>query len=89
MNDGPHSDYRSDLIATSSINTYSQGTNVIPAKDDNYTTLYRQIYYTNLLLNRAELFEDKAAIAIPVAEAKFSVHIVILSLYKFGEMQFY
>lgn len=71
VNDGPHSDYRSDLIATSSINTYSQGTNVIPAKDDNYTTLYRQIYYTNLLLNRAELFEDKAAIAIPVAEAKF------------------
>ena len=71
VSDGPHSDYRSDLIATSSINTYSQGTNVIPAEDDNYTTLYKQIYYTNLLLNRAESFEDKAAIAVPVAEAKF------------------
>ena len=71
VSDGPHSDYRSDLIATSSINTYSQGTNVIPSEDANYTTLYKQIYYTNLLLNRAESFSDKAAIAVPVAEAKF------------------
>ena len=49
--DGPHSDYRSDLICTSSINTYSQGTNAIPATDGNFTTLYKRIYYTNLLLN--------------------------------------
>lgn len=71
VSDGPHSDYRSDLIATSSINTYSQGTNVIPSEDANYTTLYKQIYYTNLLLKNAESFEDKASIAVPVAEAKF------------------
>lgn len=69
--DGPHSDYRSDLVAAASVNTYSQGTNVIPSEDANYTALYKQIYYTNLLLNHAESFEDKAAIAIPVAEAKF------------------
>lgn len=71
VSDGPHSDYRSDLIATSSINTYSQGTNTIPANDGNYTDIYKRIYYTNLLLNRAESFPNQDAIAIPVAEAKF------------------
>lgn len=72
VSDGPHSDYRSDLIATSSINTYSQGgTNTIPATDKNYTEIYKRIYYTNLLLDRAESFSDKNAIAIPIAEAKF------------------
>lgn len=69
--DGPHSDWRSDLIAGSSVNTYSKGTNSIPEKDDNYTTLYTRIYYTNLLLNKAESFADKSSIAVPVAEAKF------------------
>ncbi len=69
--DGPHSDFRSDLVATSSINPYSQGTNTIPASDKNYTEIYKRIYYTNLLLDRAVSFGDKDAIAIPVAEAKF------------------
>ncbi|MBD3590012.1 RagB/SusD family nutrient uptake outer membrane protein [Bacteroides sp. GM023] len=69
--DGPHSDWRSDLIAGASVNTYSKGTNSIPAKDDNYTKLYTQIYYTNLLLDKAESFADGASIAVPVAEAKF------------------
>ncbi|NDV79159.1 RagB/SusD family nutrient uptake outer membrane protein [Dysgonomonas sp. 511] len=71
LSDGVHSDYRSDLIATSSVNTYSQGTNTIPATDKNYEELYRRIYYTNLLLDRAESFGDKGAIAIPIAEARF------------------
>lgn len=71
VSDGPHSDYRSDLIATSSINTYSQGTNTIPSSDDNYEVLYTRIYYTNLLLNRAESFSDQNAITVPVGEAKF------------------
>lgn len=71
ISDGPHSDYRSDLVAASEVNVYSQGTNVIPAEDKNYKTLYKQIYYTNLLLSHAESFSDKEAIAIPVAEAKF------------------
>lgn len=71
VSDGPHSDYRSDLIATSSINTYSRGTNTIPSEDKNYTELYKRIYYTNLLLKNAESFENQNAIAVPVAEAKF------------------
>lgn len=71
VDDGPHSDYRSDLIATSSINSYSQGTNSIPSEDKNYTELYKRIYYTNLLLDRAEGFGDQESIAVPVGEAKF------------------
>lgn len=69
--DGPHSDYRSDLIATTAINAFSQGTNSIPATDANYTEIYKRIYYTNLLLNRAEGYSDKNEIAVPIAEAKF------------------
>ena len=71
VNDGPHSDYRSDLIATSSMNQYSQGTNSIPSEDKNYTTLYQRIYYTNLLLKNAKSFDNQEAIKVPVAEAKF------------------
>ena len=71
VSDGPHSDLRSDLVAESSLNQYSAGTNSVPEKDGNYTSLYTHIYYCNLLLDRAESFADKAAIAVPVAEAKF------------------
>lgn len=71
LSDGPHSDLRSDLCASSSVNPYSQGTNNIPEKDDNYTALYRRIYYTNLLLKNAASFGDASAISKPVAEAKF------------------
>ena len=71
VSDGPHSDLRSDLCATSSVNPYSQGTNTIPEKDDNYTSLYKRIYYTNLLLQKAESFSKPSAIAQSVAEAKF------------------
>lgn len=71
ISDGPHSDYRSDLLASNTINVYSQGTNSVPSEDENYTNLYKRIYYTNLLLNRAESFGDQASIAVPVGEAKF------------------
>ncbi|WP_297218599.1 RagB/SusD family nutrient uptake outer membrane protein [uncultured Prevotella sp.] len=71
VSDGPHSDTRSDLIAGANVNVYSQGTNTIPQSDGNYTTLYRQIYYTNLLLKKAASFGNQAAIAVPMAEAKF------------------
>lgn len=71
VSDGPHSDLRSDLYAASSVNTYSQGTNTIPASDGNYTSLYKKIYYTNLLLNRSDDFSDKTAIAVPMGEALF------------------
>lgn len=49
-----HSDYRSDLVCASAVNTYSQGTNPVTASDGNFTTLYKRIYYTNLLLQNAE-----------------------------------
>ena len=43
FSDGPHSDFRSDLmVSSSSINVYSQGTNSIPSTDDNYTNLYKR-----------------------------------------------
>ena len=71
VSDEPHSDYRSDLVAGSSMNVYSQGTNAIPATDANYTRLYKRIYYTNLLLKNAESFDVPADIIVPVAEAKF------------------
>ncbi len=82
--DGPHSDYRSDLVCTSSVNTYSQGTNAIPATDDNFTTLYKRIYYTNLLLKNAEGFADQAAIAAPKGEAlwfRAYLHFELVQLY--------
>ncbi len=71
IGDNVHSDYRSDLICTSSINTYSAGTNTIPTSDGNYTNNYKRIYYTNLLLKNAKSFSDAQSIAVPVAEAKF------------------
>lgn len=69
--DGVHSDTRSDLVATPNLNVYSAGSNSIPSTDGNYGTLYKRIYYTNLLLKNAESFEPKADIAIPMGEAYF------------------
>lgn len=71
VSDGPHSDTRSDLMAEANVNVYSQGTNTVPEKDNNYTKLYQHIYYTNLLLKNAASFGDQKSIAVPVAEAKF------------------
>lgn len=69
--DGVHSDTRSDLVATPNLNVYSAGTNAIPTTDSNYGTLYKRIYYTNLLLKNAESYEAKADIATPMGEAYF------------------
>lgn len=71
IGDNVHSDYRSDLVCGSSLNTYSQGTNTIPTSDGNYTNSYKRIYYTNLLLKNAETFGNPSDIAVPVGEAKF------------------
>ena len=71
VSDGPHSDYRSDLLATSSLNQFSAGTNSVSSTDANYTNLYTRIYYTNLLLSRADGFGDQASIATPMGEAYF------------------
>ena len=69
--DGVHSDTRSDLVGTPNLNVYSAGTNSIPSTDGNYGTLYKRIYYTNLLLKNADSYEVKADIATPMGEAYF------------------
>lgn len=64
VSDGPHSDFRSDLLVGTSENLFNKGTNTIPTSDGNYSGNYKKIYYTNLLLKNAETFDDKAAIAV-------------------------
>ena len=84
VSDGVHSDYRSDLICTSSINTYSQGTNSIPEKDGNFTSIYKRIYYTNLLLKNAEGFGNQSAIKTPMGEAywfRAYLHFELVQIY--------
>lgn len=71
VSDGPHSDFRSDLLVGTSENLFNKGTNTIPTSDGNYSGNYKKIYYTNLLLKNAETFDDKAAIATPMGEAYF------------------
>lgn len=71
VQDGAHSDFRSDLLCTTNVNPVSQGTNTVPNSDGSYTGLYRNIYYCNLLLKNARDFFDPEAIKVPVAEAKF------------------
>lgn len=70
LSDGPHSDFRSDLICTSTENVYSSGTFSKPATDPNYGTLYTRIYYTNLLIKNAEEF-GKDRVGEPLGEAYF------------------
>lgn len=69
--DGPHSDFRSDLLVGTNENVYNKGTNVIPTSDPNYNQLYKRVYYTNLLLKNAESFEDQKSIATAMGEAYF------------------
>lgn len=87
VSDGVHSDFRSDLCCAASVNTYSAGTNSIPESDGDYSGLYKKIYYTNLLLNRAESFSDPSSIATPVAEAKFfRAYLYFELVQKFGDV---
>ena len=71
VNEGPHSDLRSDLLCQSTVNVFSAGTNSIPSTDANYTEIYKRLYYTNLLLEKAKTFEPADEIREPVAEAYF------------------
>lgn len=84
VSDGVHSDYRSDLICTASVNTYSQGKNAIPEKDGNFTTIYKRIYYTNLLLDNAASYGNQNAIATPMGEAywfRAYLHFELVQIY--------
>jgi len=67
--DGPHSDFRSDLAAGPNENLWSQGTNSVPSTDGNYSSLYKRIYYTNLLLKNAASYETPSEISTPMGEA--------------------
>ena len=60
--DGPHSDFRSDLLVGTGENVYNKGTNVILTSDPNYSELYKRLYYVNLLLKKAESFSDPDAL---------------------------
>ena len=71
IGDGPHSDTRSDLLCEASVNTFSAGSNSIPSTDENYKQIYKRIYYTNLLLQKAAGFEPQDDITEPVGEAYF------------------
>ena len=84
ISDGVHSEYRSDLVCAASVNTYSQGTNSIPEKDGNFSSLYKRIYYTNLLLKNAEGFTNQASIAVPMGEAywfRAYLHFELVQIY--------
>lgn len=70
LSDGVHSDFRSDLICTATENTYSMGTFAKPATDPNYGTLYKRIYYTNLLIKHAEEYGFDR-LGAPLGEAYF------------------
>ena len=69
FSDGPHSDFRSDIVCSTIVNAYNQGTKSIEAADADYTTLYKLIYYTNLLIKNAAAFDNQASIATPLGEA--------------------
>lgn len=70
--DAPHSDKRSDLIVDKGgTNVYSNGTNSIPASDNNYTDNYNRIRRANILLQKAETYDNPTDIAQYVGEAKF------------------
>ncbi|MCF0184860.1 MAG: RagB/SusD family nutrient uptake outer membrane protein [Bacteroidaceae bacterium] len=80
----PHSDYSSDLLCRNVIDYVSAAINTIPATDGNYTGLYSNLYRTNLLLDRAQNFNDKAAIAVPMGEAYFFrafLHFELVQMY--------
>lgn len=71
INDAPHSDWRSDMWTSSSINQYSHGSNSIPTSDGSYTSNYAHIRRANLLLQNASSYTGSESISQYVAEAKF------------------
>ena len=83
LSDGVHSDFRSDLICTANENIYSMGAFTKPATDGNYSTLYKRIYYTNLLIQHAAEF-GKSRVGAPLGEAYFFrayLHFELVQIY--------
>jgi len=71
INDNPHADRRGDFFWTGAGNTFSNGTNAVPASDGNWNTAYTRIRATNYLLDKAKSYAMQADIAQYVSEAKF------------------
>ncbi len=69
--DSPHSDKRSDILTSSTPNLFSNGSNTIPPKDDNYSDAFKNIREANTLLAAAASFAKPEEIAQYVAEARF------------------
>lgn len=69
--DAPHSDVRSDLAVSTSINNYSHGNNSLTTSDGNYTGNYNHIRRANLLLKNAASFSNKSLIEGYMGEAYF------------------
>lgn len=82
--DSYHSDMRSDLFASSTVNVYSNGTNTIPTTDAAYTDAYKHIRVVNILLEKETGYANASEIAQYVAEAHFFrayVYFELLQLY--------
>lgn len=71
LDDGPHSDARSDLRTASTLDIYSNGTYSIPSSDNNYTDNYNRLRQVNLLLSNAASYPNPEDIKTYVGEAKF------------------
>lgn len=71
LDDGPHSDVRSDLRTGITLDVYSNGTNSIPSSDKTYTNNYNRIRQVNTLLQQAEGYAAPADIETSVGEAHF------------------
>ena len=56
LDNSPHSDGRSDLKTSTTLDLYSNGTNTVPTSDNNYTDNYNRIRQANILLQRAESY---------------------------------
>lgn len=70
LDDGPHSDRRTDFMYTrDGANVFSNGSNTIPITDGNWN--YSRIRTVNYLLDKAATYPKPADIKVYAAEAKF------------------
>lgn len=71
LDGGVHSDIRSDLRTTVTVDEYSNGQNSVPLSDKHYTNNYNRIRQANTLLQKADEYLNYSDILTFVGEAKF------------------
>ena len=71
ISDNPHSDYRSDILASPVANVFSNGSNSLSATDGNFSGAFSKIRALNTLLLNAEGYARPDEIKQYVAEARF------------------